>query len=280
MSPASSTEQRHAIWQSALAEHTPAYSAPAWRLHQILTDPTARVYVALFDAPTQNPPLGADPLLAFGGHNEAKRRVRLDATDELLGFAITFVAKAGSVGDPTKRHSSGCLSVIAVEPGLQNKGIGTALYHACKAGLSEEILATLHLSTPAPAKGSIMLGSVFPRIFPGVPCGKLPQDRRVCEWFERKGWQFWAKTTIDLYQPFEPRGARGQPGFAALLQTSRDHGVTFRRARREDEGGTMQLQKEFSYATVRLEIRIRNALISRAGQICISTCSIRATTTT
>lgn len=95
--------------------------------------------------------------------------VRHTTTQELLGFAATFVIVLGS------NKVIGSLALLLVKPTHRDLGIGLSLHD----------VAVRHLRN-IPGISTLQLGSIFPRIFPGLPLS-LPAEDTV--WFSHRGWK-------------------------------------------------------------------------------------------
>lgn len=100
-------------------------------------------------------------------------------------------------------------------------------------------LESFSSAAPQPAKRYLQLGSTFPRIFPGVPDG--PEFEYARKWFERRGWTFGPKLSIDLYQPLKP-GHRED--LELVMQKAVKGGFTFGNPKAEDVESLYQLQRD------------------------------------
>jgi GNAT superfamily N-acetyltransferase len=223
-----SNRELHALWESGVATLHPAYSLPLAKFSTLLAYPTAVIFVARKD-------------------------------DAIVGFALTYTIRSGASTNPAAAHLKGTLSALAVSPSARGVGVGTALHGAAMAYLTTTVRESLARSTPPAAESVIQLGSVFPRIFPGLPA--LDAFKGSKEWFAARGWTFDADVAIDLY------GRIPAPvDQSAFLAKPHGHGLTFRPARPGDEEGIMLLQKEFDSFTV--SARTRAVLITgMAGHV-------------
>jgi beta-N-acetylhexosaminidase len=216
--PSSSSEDIHSLWSKALPSLEPAYAIPAEKLHSLLVAPSARVFVA------------ASP------------------STPTLGFALTYTIRSGSATMPSGQHLKGGLSMLIVDPSHRNRGIGSALHDAALSYLTKAVRDSLTRSDPPAKEGSIILGSVFPRIFPGVPDG--PEFEPARQWFEKRGWAFGKDKSIDLYRTIVP-GDQLNREMEPLLQRATDHGMRFGAPLASDDAALYALQKkEFDGFTV------------------------------
>ncbi|KAF8471912.1 glycoside hydrolase superfamily [Kalaharituber pfeilii] len=109
--------------------------------------------------------------------------VRNPVTDELLGLAATYTIMLGP------NQLIGSLALLIVRPTHRNLGIGLSLHD----------VAIRHLSS-TPGITSIQLGSIFPRLFPGLPVD-IPADDS--SWFAHRGWRFEEKYVYDLFMDID-----------------------------------------------------------------------------
>jgi beta-N-acetylhexosaminidase len=159
--------------------------------------------------------------------------------DEVIGYAITYLIRSGSQWNPVQAYHKGALAALIIDPAHRNKGVGTALHSQALEYLGSKVKESFSLASPRPEKSSIQLGSTFPRIFPGVPDG--PEFELARNWFQRRGWAFGSKLSIDLYQSFEP-GRRDD--LEQLMQKAVKGGFTFGNPKQEDVEKLYQLQKD------------------------------------
>lgn len=199
----------HALWQSTVATTHPAYALPASTFASLLSAPLADVYVA-------RSPSSPDP----------------------VGFALTYLIRAGGAHNPAAQHYKGSLAALIVHPSHRRQGVGEALHTAALTGLETAVLASLTSSVPVPKEGELQLGSTFPRIFPGLP--KLDGVEDAKRWLAKRGWDFPGSEAIDLYGRV-PTGV-DQEQFKKLPAS---HGVTFRAAVPHDEMKVIEFEKEF-----------------------------------
>lgn len=109
--------------------------------------------------------------------------VRNPVTHELLGLAATYTIMLGP------NQMIGSLALLMVRPTHRNLGIGLSLHD----------VAIRHLSL-TPGITSIQLGSIFPRLFPGLPVD-IPVDDSA--WFAHRGWRFEEKYVYDLFMDID-----------------------------------------------------------------------------
>ena len=148
--------------------------------------------------------------------------------------------RSGSETNASGQHLKGAIALLIVNPSHQNLGIGSALHNEALDYLTKSVRESLSKSNPVPKEGSLQFGSIFPRIFPGIPDG--PEFDHVTEWVKRKGWKFSDKVnSTDLYRTLPA----GKPvDVSALTKKALDAGVTFRSGKPEDDEGLYALQKE------------------------------------
>lgn len=126
--------------------------------------------------------------------------VRHTMTKELLGLAVTYTIQSGRdelIGSlallivrPTHRYVIYLLSrygksrssKLSIEN--RNSGIGRSLHDVALRYLSKQ-----------PGMTSLQLGSIFPRIFPGLPVDLPVED---LSWFSHRGWKLGDKFIYDL----------------------------------------------------------------------------------
>ena len=168
--------------------------------------------------------------------------------DKLVGLAITYLIRSGSQWNQAQAYHKGALAALIVDSKHRNTGIGSALHTQALEYVKEKVKESFQYASPAPEKSQIQLGSTFPRIFPGVPEGPGFDEAKV--WFEKRGWKFDVKKSIDLYQAFPP--AKGVD-LEGAMKKARNHGFTFGEPRDEDIEKLYQLQKDnFDSYTVSL----------------------------
>jgi beta-N-acetylhexosaminidase len=111
------------------------------------------------------------------------------------------------------------------------------------------------LSTPKALKTEIQLGSIFPRIFPGLPAGEDFEGAR--KWFEGKGrgWVFKDEESIDLYRNVE--GVEDvTKEVEGLMEKATGNGISFGVSKEGDDEGLLEMQeRDFGSFTVSLLIR-------------------------
>ncbi|KAL2813164.1 acyl-CoA N-acyltransferase [Aspergillus granulosus] len=121
-------------------------------------------------------------------------RIAPHAESKIVGFALTYQTP------PHHSGPSGYLSVLAVHPEHQNQGIGTAL-------VSQILTFYRERYTPC----NLILGSSFPRFWPGVP-RELSDD--VVRFFEKRGFRFRdpAMRSVDLYRGIQGFSMESEAG--------------------------------------------------------------------
>lgn len=202
----------HGIWEEALASLHKAYALPAAKFEALVTHPSAVTFVARDDA------------------------------GKAVGFVLTYTIRSGAASCASTQHLKGMLSAVVVRPDAQRRGVGSALHKVATEHLSTMIRESFSRSTPAATESIIQLGSVFPRIFPGVP--DLPAFKPAKAFFGKNGWSF-KNLCIDLYGAV-PTGVDQEQ----FKKQAHSHGIQFRPATAEDEDKIMELQKEFDSFTV------------------------------
>ena len=209
---------------------------------------------------------------------------------QVLGFALTLLHRSGSASSKSGQHLKGSLALLCVLPAHQTHGIGSSLHQTALSHLTDRVARSLTLSTPPALSSQLQLGSIFPRIFPGVPEG--PEFDRAREWFERRGWSFKEGVSIDLYRTLVP--GKEPEGLRELMGPAERRGLTFGPPGEGDVEGLMELQKaEFDdftvsewdtpppFFTIALEVsrRLISRVASRAGPTCFLPWSTAATAT-
>lgn len=228
----------HGIYTASYASRYPSYHIPLEKFSSLLSDPAATVFIA-------RPKLNKDP--SQPGTDPITNRPQ--TTAEILGFALTYSIRNGTSDDPANQHLKGGLALICVHPDCQSQGLGSALHQAAISHLSSSILSSLDKSKPKPESGSIMLGSIFPRFFPGLPA--IPGHEGTKMWLEKQGWKFKDEMSYDLYRPLP--GPGGMEGLEKELKglMERAEGAGYRCGEYNgDREGLADLEKEFGYATV------------------------------
>ncbi|KAJ0426044.1 hypothetical protein BJY00DRAFT_123567 [Aspergillus carlsbadensis] len=138
-------------------------------------------------------------------------RITSPSTSEtkIIGFALTYQSPAHHSGP------SGYLAALAVHPDHQNRGIGT--------GLISEIL-TFYRAKYAPC--NVILGSSFPRLWPGVP-RDLPDG--VVDFFARRGFRFRDPgiRSVDLFRGIEGFVLEREANVNRYVERAREGGFTF-----------------------------------------------------
>ncbi|KAI5791556.1 glycoside hydrolase superfamily [Pyronema domesticum] len=111
--------------------------------------------------------------------------VRHQQSGELLGLACTYSIELG------KNKVIGSLALLMVRPTHRDLGIGLSLHN-----VSERHLRHI------PSITSLQLGSIFPRLFPGLPTSLPPHDQ---SWFLHRGWKLNLDNSSNLiYDLFMP----------------------------------------------------------------------------
>lgn len=168
--------------------------------------------------------------------------------DKIVGYAITYLIRSGSQWSKARAYYKGALAALIVDPEYRNTGIGSALHSQALEYLTAKVKESFQDASPAPEKSQIQLGSTFPRIFPGVPEG--PGFDEAKEWFEKRGWKFDIKKSIDLCQSFPPAQEVDLEG---ATRKAKNGGFTFGRPRDEDIEKLYELQRDnFDSYTVSL----------------------------
>lgn len=198
----------HQLWESTIAATHPPYSLPPAKFHSLITTPLTRVLIAEFN-------------------------------DKVVGYAITYLIRSGSQWNKAEAYLKGALAALIVDPQHRNTGIGSALHAQALEYLDTRVKESFSYASPSPNRSSIQLGSTFPRIFPGIPEG--PGFDEAKAWFERKGWKFGDKKSIDLYQPLTP-GHRSD--LEGIMKKAVDGGFTFGEPRDEDVEKLYRLQRD------------------------------------
>lgn len=199
----------HELWQVTVASVYKPYALPSDKFHSLITAPLARVYIA------------SDP------------------AGSIIGFALTYLIRSGSQWTPALAYQKGSLAALVVHPSHQGRGVGSALHAQALGHLTGKVRTSLEESDPPAEKSQIQLGSIFPRIFPGIPDGPEFDDAK--RWFERRGWEFGPKKSIDLYQRLTPGRREDLEG---LMRKATGRGFTFGAPGEKDIEALYQLQKD------------------------------------
>lgn len=186
------------------------------------------------------------------------------------GFALTYLIRAGSQWSSAQAYYKGSLAALVVHPDHQHRGVGSALHARALEHLTDAVQQSFKLATPQPEKSQIQVGSIFPRIFPGVPDSPAFADTR--KWFEGRGWKFGEKNSIDLYQPLRP-GKRED--LEQVMSKAKNAGFRFGEPEDKDIEALYQLQKDnFESYTVCTTLSLGQCGLmigltwDRAGQTC------------
>jgi beta-N-acetylhexosaminidase len=154
---------------------------------------------------------------------------------KVVGFAITYLIRSGSQWNKALAYHKGALASLVVDDQHRNTGIGSALHAQALEYLTTKVKDSFQYASPTPDKSSIQLGSTFPRIFPGIPEG--PGFDEAKAWFERRGWKFGDKKSIDLYQSLKS-GHRSD--LEGMMKKALDGGFTFGEPRVKDLEGVLK----------------------------------------
>lgn len=223
--PHEDSRQLHEIYQSTIGS-IPPYSLPAKKFHSLITATRATVFTVT------------------SSHNA-------DDVPRISGFALTYLIRAGSAQTPSMQHDKGSIALLAVLPTSQNKGIGSSLHSAALKYLTERVQSSLSLSTPPAPSSEIQIGTIFPRIFPGIPAGE--EFKGVKGWFEKRGWVFKDEQSIDLYRTvgdLEKLRVELKPVGKRAVEA----GWTFRSPKESDDEALLALQEaEFGRFTVSVQ---------------------------
>ena len=204
----------HEIWQQTLGRVS-AYRLPLDKFASLLDVPLSRVFQVVIDGYVQ-------------------------------GFAITYLIRSGAASNAANQHLKGSLASLAVHPAYQGQGIGTALHDAALQYLEKEVRRSLTLSVPAASKSELQLGSIFPRIFPGLPEGE--EFDHAGQWFTKRGWKFSSDISIDLYQPISSEYRISK----TITDKPYSLGIRFGSPQKNDDEGLFLLQNStFGIFTVR-----------------------------
>jgi beta-N-acetylhexosaminidase len=161
----------------------------------------------------------------------------------VAGFAITYLIRSGSQWNKAQAYLKGALAGLIVDPKYRGTGIGSALHSHAIDYLTTKVRESFSEATPPPEKSSIQLGSTFPRIFPGLPEGEGSESEfeKAKQWFEKRGWEFGPKKSIDLYQRLEPGRRTDLEG---MMEKALSGGFTFGEPKDEEVEKLYQLQRD------------------------------------
>ncbi|KAL2860600.1 acyl-CoA N-acyltransferase [Aspergillus pseudodeflectus] len=164
----------------------PGYPLPASSLQKLIPKPTAHHLVARTSSHS--------PTTSEG---------------KIIGFVLSYQSPTHHSGP------SGYLAVLAVHPKHHNKGIGTALI--------SDIL-TFYRAKYTPC--NVILGSSFPRFWPGVP-RDLPDG--VVNFFAKRGFRFRdpGMRSVDLFRVIEGFGTEREANVSRYVERAREGGFTF-----------------------------------------------------
>ena len=225
------------IWEPSLAGVTPLYTifqstlaSSGWsmpsekKLHHLLTVPDCTVFLARSSSPSSPSP------------------------GPITGFVLATTMPAGYDSALLK----GCLALICVDPAHQGQGIGTALHTHAVEFLRGKVVPTVPIPLdvePSASRRSLMLGSIFPRIFPGLPKNLGEGTKR---WFTRRGWRFGEQESRDLYMPIGKAEEAGKAEEGReLLRRMEEQGVRYGVMEKGKEEELYALQaKEFTWYPV------------------------------
>lgn len=116
--------------------------------------------------------------------------------------------------------------------------------------LTTSIRESFALSTPQANKSEIQLGSIFPRIFPGIPAGADFEAAR--NWFEgsKRGWTLKTEESIDLFRNVGDVESVRQE-VEGLMEKAKGKGITFGVPKEGDDEGLLVMQeRDFGTFTV------------------------------
>ncbi|ORY23922.1 hypothetical protein BCR39DRAFT_548233 [Naematelia encephala] len=211
----SPTKPLHELYESTLGLVSP-YSLPSNKFHSLLTAPQSQIFIATStSSPTSSSPI--------------------------LGFALTYLIRAGSASNKSLQHYKGAIALLIVHPSHRNHGIGSALHAAALEHLTQSVRSSFNNSYPKPTSSQIQLGSTFPRIWPGVPNG--PEFDEAKLWFQRRGWVFKDECSIDLYRSLDDSVVE-ELSLNEMVKKAEGHEITFGCPEAKDIQGLLELQKE------------------------------------
>lgn len=214
----------HEIYQSTVGSSEP-YALSAERFRDLLTASRAKVYIA--------------------GPSDSARPT---SSQNVYGFALTYLHRAGSALSPGLQHDKGSLALLAVHSSFRNRGVGTALHDVAIQYLTEQVKASFSKSSPPATSSQLQLGSIFPRIFPGLPSS--PDFQHAQEWFGRHGWEIKQDPSIDLYREIKDASGIAKE-MEPVSKRAKTSGWTFRVPKESDDGALLELQEaEFGSFTV------------------------------
>lgn len=201
----------HDLYTRCIASLEPAYRVPQEHFISLLSAANARTFVALQDTIP-------------------------------VGFCLTYTSLAGASRDPACQHLKGGLALIAVDDLHRGEGIGSALHSEAVKYLEQTLRESFGRSTPAATESEIIIGSWFPRFFPGVPQG--PEFDPAKEWLSRRGWAMSQETGRDMYRKFggpeEDEALRAE--MKALMKRAEDQGIRFGRPEEKDDEALVAFQ--------------------------------------
>lgn len=152
-----------------------------------------------------------------------------------IGFCLTYTAQAGSSQDPACQHLKGGLALIAVNDLHRGQGVGTALHNEAIKYLEDTIQESFATSQPAATESEIIIGSWFPRFFPGIPEGAEFEPAK--QWLGKRGWQISQERGRDMYRRFggpeEDDALRSE--MKTLMQRAEDQGIRFAPPEQKDD---------------------------------------------
>lgn len=124
--------------------------------------------------------------------------VRNSTTKELFGFCATYY---------NKRHRSGYIAAIIVDPGRRKLSIGHSLHDRAIRALLQKKGVT-----------RFVLGSRFPYIFSGIPKQNDAEYVRLRQWFAKLGWNMSQSRTIQTMAIQDLVGWTPPEGLAQALK--------------------------------------------------------------
>lgn len=249
----------HYIYQITWGTFNHSYKLPFERFKDMLEYPSSTVFIAIQQ--TNSSSSSSPSLSKHGDHGNDE-----EEQSSILGFTVTYLIRNGSLDDPKNQHLKGGLAILQIHPSLTSQTssdisskISISLHQESIKYLESKIIPSLSLSKPKPEIGSIILGSVFPRFFPGIPWKEGDKVSEITkQYFEKLGWEFSNELNYDMYRtlPGVLEGREGREGLEklekdlnGLMDKAKSHGITYGPFN-GDMKGLHELQQEFLGATV------------------------------
>jgi ribosomal protein S18 acetylase RimI-like enzyme len=207
----------HNIWRSTIVENEPAYSLPFDHFKDLLAAPRTTIHVARAEPATSE-----DAKRSSSSDDNQTGMLGQRGQSQIVGFSVTYRIRSNSQWNPAGQHYKGFFALLAVDPAYQKQGFGSALHDRTLQHLSDQLRASFSASKPVAEKSVIQLGTIFPRIFPGVPAGESSDYTK--RWFEKRGWKFEDGEFSDLYQDF---GKVDRQALEAMVDKRRRDGFSF-----------------------------------------------------